>query len=428
MFEVDAFDPVVQAMADLLCPRLPDDAFSEVELGFPNTALLDAAAVRLGLLQRQIGALQAEQLQLMAHLDAGDESAEHWVSDLVACILRVSVPTAKTKLVRARKLAEQLPATLAQVAAGDIPAWYADTIVAECSDLPDELLPEYEARVLKRAATQTMTQLRQVIRRAKTALDPRQADQKRVEALAHRMVTTRALDDGLAQLTLVHSAEVIQAVMERICSVATLLPREDPRMVAQQRADLIVDGVLAGLPLHDLPTAQRIHPTVQVVVTAGTLLGVDDEPGWLAGYGPITAEHARTIAADPTGTWRRILLDPDTHHVLDFGAATYRPSAHLIRYLSARDATCVFPPCERPAHRSEVDHTTPFDRGGPTIPANTAITCRRHNNIKKQENGWSYTHDADGSRTWTHQPTGLTFDSHAPERWQPSQDPGPPPF
>ena len=40
---------------------------------------------------------------------------------------------------------------------------------------------------------------------------------------------------------------------------------------------------------------------VDVTVGAGTLLGLDDKPGYLAGYGPIHAEVARELAADGTG-------------------------------------------------------------------------------------------------------------------------------
>src|SRR5690625_2436301 len=48
--------------------------------------------------------------------------------------------------------------------------------------------------------------------------------------------------------------------------------------------------------------------TVNVTVPYSTLIGIDDHPGQLAGYGTITANVARRIAT--TGTWRRILTDP----------------------------------------------------------------------------------------------------------------------
>jgi hypothetical protein len=42
-------------------------------------------------------------------------------------------------------------------------------------------------------------------------------------------------------------------------------------------------------------------PAIQVTVAASTLMGVDERPGELAGYGPITAGMAREIAADGVG-------------------------------------------------------------------------------------------------------------------------------
>jgi hypothetical protein len=39
-----------------------------------------------------------------------------------------------------------------------------------------------------------------------------------------------------------------------------------------------------------------------------TLIGIDDQPAFLHGYGPITAEVARRIAAN--GTWRRCSPTP----------------------------------------------------------------------------------------------------------------------
>jgi hypothetical protein len=48
-----------------------------------------------------------------------------------------------------------------------------------------------------------------------------------------------------------------------------------------------------------------LQPNISVIVNLETLAGVEDEPGWLDGYGPITADTARALAADDTGTWRR---------------------------------------------------------------------------------------------------------------------------
>jgi hypothetical protein len=52
-----------------------------------------------------------------------------------------------------------------------------------------------------------------------------------------------------------------------------------------------------------------------VSVGIGTLLGLDDRPGELAGYGPVGADVAQALARD--GTWRRLLVDEPSGTVLD---------------------------------------------------------------------------------------------------------------
>jgi hypothetical protein len=75
------------------------------------------------------------------------------------------------------------------------------------------------------------------------------------------------------------------------------------------------------------------------------VIGVDDQPAHLEGYGPITAEVARRIAAQ--GTWRRLLTDPVSGAVLDVGRTRYLPPPDLADHVIARDQTCRFPTCTR---------------------------------------------------------------------------------
>jgi hypothetical protein len=57
---------------------------------------------------------------------------------------------------------------------------------------------------------------------------------------------------------------------------------------------------------------------------AGVFRRATAEPAELAGYGPIPAAMAREIVA---ATWHRLLIDPASGALLDYGATTYRPSA-----------------------------------------------------------------------------------------------------
>jgi Domain of unknown function (DUF222) len=231
----------------------------------------------------------------------------------------------------------------------------------------------------------------------------------------------------MASLTALLPAPEAQLIFTRLTAATDLLPAEDPRSRDQQRADLLTDAMLSGLPLDALPRVQGRRPAIQVTVSADTLLGLNDQPGHLTGYGPITAETARRLAADTSGTWRRLLTDPDTGALLDISQNRYRPPQRARDYLAARDDTCAFPTCQQPGYRCEPDHTVPFGQRGRTRRDNLALTCRRHNRAKAGT-GWNYRHNPDGSYTWTTN-TGHHYTSPATQPWRrndPAADPPPP--
>jgi hypothetical protein len=158
---------------------------------------------------------------------------------------------------------------------------------------------------------------------------------------------------------------------------------------------------------------------VHVIVTAETLAGLNDAPAELAGHGPIPSDLARRIAAE--GTWHRILTDPLTGQALDYGRTTYRPPATLADHIRARDRVCRFPPCQTPAHLTDLDHKHRYRHGGPTQPDNLWTLCRHHHRLKDQPTGWKVTGDPGGIITWT-SPTGRRYTSH-PHNYQDNDPP-----
>jgi hypothetical protein len=115
---------------------------------------------------------------------------------------------------------------------------------------------------------------------------------------------------------------------------------------------------------------------------------------------------ARQIAAE--GTWRRLLTDPASGALLDYGTTTYRPPAHLAGHVQARDQACVFPGCIQPAAKCDLDHRAPFAHG-PTSADNLHPACRRRHRCKQHE-GWTVQRDQTGGTIWT-TPTGRTYTS-----------------
>ena len=104
--------------------------------------------------------------------------------------------------------------------------------------------------------------------------------------------------------------------------------------------------------------------------------------------------------------WRRLLTDPASGTLLDYGTTTYRPPAGLDRHVRARDGTCRFPGCRRSAWRCDLDHSVPHPRG-PTAECNVAGLCRYHHQ-QKTSGRWHLTHLPGPILTWT-SPTGHSY-------------------
>ncbi|MEO6712459.1 MAG: DUF222 domain-containing protein, partial [Mycobacteriales bacterium] len=177
----------------------------------------------------------------------------------------------------------------------------------------------------------------------------------------------------------------------------------DDRPIDVLRADALA-GLMAGqLAQPGLPTQQRARPRVGVTVDSATLAGLADHPGHLDGYGPIPPVMARRLAAG--GDWHRLVTDPVTGALLDVGSQTYRPPAELVEFLTARDRTCRWPTCTRPARLCDLDHAEPFDvsgrgAGGSTSAAGMGCLCRRDHGQKTAGVTRLVSHP-DGSATWT---------------------------
>lgn len=249
------------------------------------------------------------------------------------------------------------------------------------------------------------------------AAEPAQAAQRCARARQERGVELRPLEDGMALLSAYLPApDAVTAFTVVDALAGTCRAGDDDRDVHQRRADAFADlfvriadtGVLPDGTA--LPRKHRRRAEIQVTVAATTLLGLDDLPGELAGYGPIPPDMARAIARD--GTWRRLLTDPATGTLVERGTATYRPGADLTAFVVERDVTCTSMGCGQPARRCELDHREPFDPERPadeqTTAGNLDARCKHHHELKTS-GGWSVRRiPQSGACEWT-DPWGITF-------------------
>jgi hypothetical protein len=364
-------------------------------------------------------------------LDRVSEFAE----DEVAAALSVSRVAARGRLEFALELCGRLPGTLDALAGGRIGTGAARRIADALTCLPAPLAARVETVVLPRAAGRTPAQVGAVAARAVLAVDPAAAQDRHVAALARRRVEVFPQPDGMAAVWALLRADEARRVLDTLHTGADAAAAPGDRRSHDQRmADVFTDL----LTPHHTPTGtpggagevpdpgssrgdgdgrragrRRGGPAIQVLVAAATLAGTDDAPGELAGHGPIPAALARELAAQPDGTWRRILTDPTDGTLLDVGRRLYRPPAALARHVRTRDQTCRFPGCRHPADRCDLDHLVPFPTG-PTAHHNLGTECRHHHRCKHHTDWHAHTDPQHpGTITWT-SPTGHRYTDPPP--------------
>ncbi len=414
---------------------------------------------RVGAWERVIAWAQARQAREMASfidsaearnkaLGACDSQAHDSAVAEVGLMLAVSARTAACRVGDAWSLCTRLPATLAAMESGRITLAKARIVDAETLNLSGEHTAAVEAQVLAKAAKQTPGQLRAATRRAVLSADPAAAQKRAERARRERGVRMWPEPDGMATLSAylpAGDAVGVYAVLDEYARQAGFAG--DERSMEARRGDALVDLVLGPIGFCSegtSPAGCRCEcgrcrrgggVDVRVTIPYTALLGADDQPGDLAGFGPIPAAVARDLAAG--GTWRRILTDPASGRPLDYGTTRYRPPAHLAGLVITRDQTCQFPGCRVPAHRCDIDHGVAHDPDtgtGPTSEVNLGPKCRRHHQIK-QTPGWSVIHHPDGCTTWA-TPSGHVYHSQPPPltdpeplTTRPTSDPDePPPF
>jgi hypothetical protein len=187
--------------------------------------------------------------------------------------------------------------------------------------------------------------------------DPEAAEQRRNNARCHRNVTFTPTNDSMGQLTARLTADETIAAYRRITMLARRAKTPE-RTLAQCRADILMSLILGN-------KAEHVQAQLNVTVPMTTLMGLNQHPGEIAGYGPITADHVRELAQN--AIWRRIITDP-TGQVQEISPRRYR-SPFLGDHIRTRARTCRVAGCELPAEE------TPMERGAAGIE-NTIPLCQ----------------------------------------------------
>jgi hypothetical protein len=443
--------------------------------------------------------------------------------DEIRAELRLTRRSARRELTHA-DLVSEVPRVAAALERGELDRGRAIVLAEGCADLAAEHATELLDRLLPDAGTVTSTGLAERVRRVAIALDPDWAKRRYTEAVRERRVVGYLNDDGSATVSGQNlPADQAAAACARVDALACSAKRSGAGgPIDHLRAELflgLLDGRFSGLPEAAIvaelmrlfpPTAaprsaqptepaqpvepeqpeqsvepeqpeQPASPTqpaqrgiaatvappgtvrgIAVRVGLGTLLGLDEQPGEIPGWGPVTAPVARDIVArQQRAEWRFAIVDGDGRLIFDgitrrrplvTGAASVETSteaqggivelhvpaalldrndvpaewAVVLADLAARNKAqhrppqdpaarfpgrpqrrrtqllfqrCVFPGCRRPAAECDVDHRRDHARGGHTDDANLEPSCR-HDHMNKTVRGWRLIRSGQHTFTW----------------------------
>ncbi len=382
----------------------------------------------LKVLQRQaswINAWEQEAIIAVAGLEPSNpddffQGPDSMEREDVATALRLAPQTAQNRIDIARTLVGHLPHVCSALATGEISAAHATTIAREVADIIDKNVPiatirKIEEVAITHAEFHTPSQVTNKVRSTIAKLAPEEFHAEVERACEDRRVEIYPEKYGMATVVAMLPAADAQTVMLAIDKLARISlgaeiadgSSDQRSRLEQLRADALTQLAASYLATsHDVALNHRRPVTVNVTLDLDTLLGINENPGILSGYGSIPASVARELAAD--GKWRRFITDPITGNLLDYGRRTYEPPQALADFLSARDRTCRFPGCRQPSRTADIDHAIPWESGGETSAANMGLLCRRHHRMKTSGE-WRLDSFPDGSCRWT-SPSGKIFD------------------
>ncbi|MFE2957831.1 DUF222 domain-containing protein [Nocardia tengchongensis] len=237
---------------------------------------------------------------------AGGVRAGEFAAAEIAVAVQVSEGVAAA-LIDIGLALDSLPQTKLAFAAGRIDLSRVQVITDCLRGLSREVREVLEPKLIDAALRSDPARLRQTAQRWVIRLDPKGETRRRETREQDRDVRIRAVQDGMAVFEGLLPAAGAQALAMRLREMSLQVCDQDPRTMAQRRADALIAladgsgrlhcgcGKNLDCPKADAPTTTR-RPLIQVGVAAETLLGLRDDPAFLAGYGPIDANLARSLA------------------------------------------------------------------------------------------------------------------------------------
>jgi len=329
-------------------------------------------------------------------------------NDEIALARRLSSVTVALHISLAQLLRNDLPQVFAALDAGAIGLHAARVIATETDVLSPEQRHGIDEALALEASRLTPGQVRDAARARVLAVDADAAAKRATKARARTEVGMVRRADGVGMIYANLRAEDAVATIEALDAHArSLRSAGDPRSLRQIRVDAFVARLTGSAPT----TSAKRRVDVNIVVSAATLLGLDDTPGMLTGYGAIPAAVVRDIVDGPDTWIRRLVVDPIDGEVLSIDTRARRIEGLLRTFTELRDGVCRRPWCSNRIRHG--DHIVAHAEGGRTHHRNSDGLCERCHRSRHRL-GWRLDAEPASARVWWTTPTGHRYPSDPP--------------
>jgi hypothetical protein len=383
-------------------------------------------------------AFAGQMREIVAAYNRASARDRAFAGDEVGLAIGATSTTGSNLVVQALALAE-LPGLLEAVEAGQLTERHVLAVLREL-DVAALTLEQRQAVVLvtlARYSGHAPRELAKLVGRLIVQVDRAAAAARDAKAAAERKVWFSRDVDGQAVVLARGPAAAIAAIRASLEATLPLHAEpDDDRTRGAREFDLFVQLLTGGT----LPGAWHAEVVVPFSVAEGGELELAEIPG-LGPILPATAQgllgQAETVAqtaVDETGTviavsdpiripaavpappvvpeavrvgqpgpleptiLQRLAVPPVFTDLRELTGTGYVFPPRLRRFLEARDRSCVFPGCGKPARMTDKDHRIPWPAGA-TSADNGQCLCRHHHRAKQAV--FTVTLDPDGSYRWT---------------------------
>src|SRR5882672_578396 len=257
----------------------------------------------------------------------------------------------------------RMPESMEAMAGGEIGFAHLTVMARTAETLGDRF---DESALIDKARGSSPGKFHYICTHYRHAADPARYAEEQAAQVQQRRLRLSKWMDGTVLLSGEFDPEGGAIVLTALRARSRKSGAHDDRDLEQRQGDALVELAAGG----------GSQAQIQVTSSIETLLGLAGAPAADMELSlPISSKAVERLACD--SSIARVLLDSDSM-VIDVGRSKRVVSEPTRRALWARDGSCRWPACDRPASWSAAHHVVHWIHGGATDLDNLVLLCHRH--------------------------------------------------